>query len=144
MNIASVLATKGVTVHTIHPEQSTRQALVLLAAHNVGALVVVDGVGRPVGILSERDIVREAARNESFFSRAVSEIMTRDVVVGQPQDDLHSVGHTMTERHIRHLPVVDEGRLVGIVSIGDVVKAQRDQYAGEVDTLESRILGGGS
>jgi CBS domain-containing protein len=141
MNIASVLATKGGVVYTIRPDESTRQALAHLALHNVGALVVVDEAQRPVGIVSERDIVREAARREDFFVRAVSEIMTRDLIVGQPRDDLASVAHTMTEKRIRHLPVVDEGRLVGIVSIGDIVKTQRDQYAGEVDTLQSYILG---
>ena len=141
MNIASVLATKGGRVHTIGPGESIRRALALLADHGVGALVVVDETSRPIGIVSERDIVREAARNETLFGKAVREIMTRDVVVGTPQDDLKSVSYTMTERRIRHLPVVDQGKLVGIVSIGDVVKAQRDQYEGEIDTLQVQILG---
>ena len=72
---------------------------------------------------------------------SVGEIMTRDVVVGTPPDDLSSVGHIMTERRIRHLPVMDQGRLCGMVSIGDIVKAQRDRYAGEVDTLQTQLLG---
>ncbi len=141
MNIASVLARKGVKVVTVGPEQSIRQALALLADHNIGALVVEEG-GRPVGILSERDIVREAARNEQVFARTVRALMTRELIVGVPEDDLKSVAHTMTERRIRHLPVVDQGRLVGIVSIGDVMKAQRDQYEGEVDTLQTQIAEG--
>jgi len=141
MNIASVLATKGDRVFTIAPGETIRRALARLAEHGVGVLVVVDEGNRPVGIVSERDIVREAARNESFFDKAVEDIMTRDVIVGTPQDDLTAVSHTMTELRIRHLPVVDQGRLVGLVSIGDVVKAQRDQYAGEVDTLQLQILG---
>ncbi len=142
MNIANILATKGAKVFTVRPEQSIRQALALLAQHNVGALVVVNETGAPVGIISERDIAREAARDERLFEKTVREIMTKDVIVGTPQDDLASVGHTMIERRIRHLPVVDRGRLVGIVSIGDVVKAQRDLYKGEVDTLQIQILGG--
>jgi CBS domain-containing protein len=142
MNIASILARKGGKIVTCRPEQSIRQALALLAEHNIGALVVVDEPGAPVGILSERDIVREAARDERLFGRTVGEIMTRDVVVGVPEDDLRRVGHTMTERRIRHLPVIAEGRLVGIVSIGDVVKAERDQYLGEVDTLQMQVGGG--
>lgn len=143
MNIASLLATKGPRVVTIGPEQSIREALKLLAQHNIGALVVVDGSTRPVGILSERDVVRAAAKSESsVFGEPVSRLMTRNVIVGQPSDDLVSVGSTMTEKHIRHLPVVDAGRLVGIVSIGDVVKAQRDKYQGEVDTLQIQLTEG--
>ena len=93
----------------------------------------------PAGMLSERDIVREAARDERLFARSVGEIMTRDVIVGVPEDDLRAVRRTMTERRIRHVPVVAEGRLIGIVSIGDVVKAELDQYLGEVDTLQMQV-----
>ncbi len=139
MNIGNVLARKGVRVITIRPEESIRQALALLAEHNIGALVVVDEADRPVGILSERDIVRAAARDEKMFGCSVGELMTRNVVVGLPEDDLKAVGHTMTEHRIRHLPIVEKGKLVGIVSIGDVVKAQRDEYEGEVDTLQTQI-----
>jgi CBS domain-containing protein len=142
MNIAHILARKGIKVITIRPDQSIRQALGLLAEHNIGALVVVDEGLRPVGILSERDIVREAAHNDKFFTRTVADLMTRDVITGQPHDDLLTVAHTMTERRIRHLPVVDKDRLVGMVSIGDVVKAQRDHYQGEVDTLQTQLIAG--
>lgn len=140
MNIAHVLATKGTKVITIRPERPIREALTLLIDHNIGALVVVDETGRPAGMLSERDIVREAAQNEQLFSRTVGALMTKDLLVGQPEDDLKSVGKTMTEQRVRHLPVVEQGKLVGIVSIGDVVKAERDQYEGEVDTLQTQIL----
>ena len=140
MNIASLLAKKSGAPVTIRPEQTVRDALVLLAKHNIGALVVVNAAGMPVGIVSERDIVREAARNEQVFGRAMSEIMTRDVITGVPEDDLASVANLMTEKRIRHLPVVTGGKLIGIISIGDVVKAQRDTYQGEVETLETQIL----
>lgn len=142
MNVRTILATKGSDVITIRPHQAVREAVRLLARHNIGALVVVDEAGRPVGIISERDIVRAAARHEDrdVCAMLVEEIMTRDVVTGTPQDDVHSVAHTMTERRFRHLPIVEEGRLVGIVSIGDVVKAQRDLYRGEVDTLQTQIM----
>jgi CBS domain-containing protein len=140
MNITNILATKGDTAVTIRPEQSIREALALLARHNIGALIAVDEAGKPVGILSERDIVREAAKNEACFGRRVSDLMTRDVIMGQPHDDLTTVAYTMTDRRIRHLPVVDKGKLIGIVSIGDVVKAQRDHYRGEADTLQALIL----
>jgi CBS domain-containing protein len=141
MNVKRILATKGFTVITIRPEQAVREAVALLARHNVGALVVIDETGWPAGIISERDIVRAAAGNEQVFSQPVSAVMTRELITVVPQDDLTSVANTMTEKRIRHLPVIDEGKLVGIVSIGDVVKVQRDQYLGEIDTLHSQILG---
>jgi CBS domain-containing protein len=140
MNIASLLASKGGKVVTVGPQESIRFALGLLAEHNIGALVVIEGQGGPVGIVSERDIVRALARTEAILIQPIASIMTREVIIGTPQDDLIAVGNTMTERRIRHLPVVEGGRLVGIVSIGDVVKAQRDQYQGEVDTLQFQIL----
>ena len=140
MTIASLLASTGPKVVTIHPEASIREALARLAEHNIGALVVTDEQNRPVGILSERDIVRGLAREEQVLGRSVSAIMTRDVIIGSPQDDLRTVSHTMTEKRIRHLPVMEGGQLVGIVSIGDVVKAQRDEYLGELDTLQLQLL----
>ena len=140
MNIASLLAKKSGAPITIRPEQTVRDALALLARHNIGALIVVNAAGTPVGIVSERDIVREAARNEQVFARAMSEIMTRDVITGVPEDDLSAVASLMTERRIRHLPVVTGGKLLGMISIGDVVKAQRDTYQGKAETLETQIL----
>lgn len=141
MDIASILATKGDTASvTVRPEQSIREALAALARHNIGAVIVTDEAGRPVGILSERDIVREAARNEGVFGRRVEDLMSRNVITGQSHDDLTTVAYTMTEKRIRHLPIVDKERLVGIISIGDVLKAQRDRYQGEADTLQAQLL----
>ena len=140
MNIASLLASKGVAVVTIGPHDSIRSALALLAQHNIGALVVVEAQGALVGIVSERDIVRALARTEAILVEPIAVIMTRNVVIGTPQDDLAAVSNTMTDHRIRHLPVVEGGRLVGIISIGDIVKAQRDQYQGEVDTLQYQLL----
>ncbi len=140
MNIASLLAKKGVKVVTVGPEDTIREALKRLAEHNIGALVVVDRQGGLAGIVSERDIVRALVRTEAILAEPIAVIMTRNVIIGTPQDDLVAAGTTMTERRIRHLPVLDGGRLVGIVSIGDIVKAQRDHYQGEVDTLQIQLL----
>jgi CBS domain-containing protein len=140
MNIASILATKGDNVVTVRAEQSIREALGLLAQHNIGALVVVDDGRRPIGIISERDVVRTAVKNEAFFTLLVSQLMTRNLILGAPGDDLGAVGSTMVEKRIRHLPVIDSGKLVGIVTIGDIVKAQRDQFQGEVDTLQTIVM----
>ncbi len=140
MKLMRILATKTGDVITVHPEQQIREAVRLLSEHNIGALVVVGAAGKPVGIISERDIVRRAADNEEVLSEQVRDIMTRRVIIGLPQDDLYSVINTMTEKRFRHLPIMDEGRLIGIISIGDVLKAQRDAYQGEIDTLETQIM----
>jgi CBS domain-containing protein len=140
MKVRTILATKGVNVVTIRPQQDLREAARLLAEHNIGALVVVNEAGRLAGIISERDIIRAAARLEDPLSRPVGEIMTREVIIGVPQDDLMAVAHTMTEKRFRHLPIVDHGELVGILSMKDIVKYQRDQYKGEIDTLQTQII----
>src|ERR1700694_70547 len=140
MNVATLLAKKGVKSVTIGPQDTIRQALGRLAEHNIGALVVVDGQGAIAGIVSERDIVRALVRSEAILVEPIATIMTRDVVKGTPQDDLVPFGNTMTEHRFRHLPIVEGGRLIGVISLGDVVKAQRDQYQGEVDTLQFQIL----
>jgi len=143
MNIAGLLAVKGVKVITIAPSDTIREGLRRLAEHNIGALVVQDGAGALAGIVSERDIVRALVRTEAILAEPISVIMTRNVIIGTPQDDLVAAGNTMTERRIRHLPILEGGRLVGIISIGDVVKAQRNQLQGEVDTLQFQLLNEG-
>jgi CBS domain-containing protein len=142
MKVRTILSTKGTNVITIRPQQTLKEATLLLAGHNIGALVVVNDARQPVGIISERDILRAAARHDDAFSLTVGEVMTKDLITGMPQDDLVSVANKMTEKRFRHLPIVDQGELVGIVSIGDVVKAQRDQYKGEIDTLQTQIIEG--
>ncbi len=139
MKINAILATKGMNVVTIRPEQSVREAIALLNQHNIGALVVVDGSANIVGILSERDVVRRATHDERIFDLSVSELMTKKVITGSPGDDLDPVLKTMTERHFRHLPIAENGKLVGIITIGDMVKARLDQYRGEIDTLHTQI-----
>ncbi|HTO11097.1 MAG TPA: CBS domain-containing protein [Candidatus Binatia bacterium] len=140
MTIASILATKGDKVVTVRPDQTIREALVMLAQHNIGALVVVDDTRKPVGMLSERDVVRTAVKNEAVFTLTVSQLMTRNLILGTPGDDIGAAGSTMVERRIRHLPVMDGGKLIGIVTIGDILKAQRDSLLGEVDTLQIIVM----
>jgi CBS domain-containing protein len=140
MQVYNILATKGTFVATVRPDQAVREAVALLAEHNVGALVVADSELHCIGIISERDIVRRAAVDENVFSLQVSDVMTAKVIVGGPHHDLRPVAHTMIEKRIRHLPIVEEGKVMGIISIGDVLKAQRDQYQGEVETLTIQLL----
>jgi len=141
MDLRSILATKSRQIITIKPEQTLAEALAILKQHNIGALVVLGLTNEVAGIISERDIVRVAAHDRSFFGLKVEQVMTRDVVLGIPEDDVIHVAHVMTERRFRHLPVVDADKhIVGIISIGDVLKSQRDQFLGEIDTLETQIL----
>lgn len=140
MKIRLILAKKGMNVITITPDQEIRQAVTLLTEKNIGALVVVNQEQRPVGILSERDIIRQAAVDEDLFSLKVADLMTKQLITGMPNDDAFSIAHTMTENRFRHMPILEDGKLVGIVSIGDIMKAERNQYRGEIDTLETQIM----
>jgi CBS domain-containing protein len=140
MNVSRILAAKPAKLVTIGPSQTIRDALSLLANHDIGALIVTNELDELVGILSERDIVRRAVSENDIMALYVADVMTKNVIVGVPQDDLINVVHTMTERRFRHLPIVEGKRVLGIVSIGDVLKAQRDAYRGEIDTLETQIM----
>ncbi len=141
MKVQSILATKGAKVFSITPDRSIREATQLLTEHRVGALVVLNDAGALVGIVSERDIVRAVAQGLDL-QQPVSTLMTRNVVVGSLHDDLSSVMQTMTEKRFRHLPVVEQGELVGMISIGDLIKAQLAQYQGEIETLVTQITQG--
>ncbi len=142
MKIESILATKSLNVITVRPDQSLKDAVDLLVEHDIGALIVVDELGQPVGIISERDIIREAARTETVLTRTVASVMTKELIVASPQDDLEPALQTMIARHFRHLPIVDQGRLIGVISIRDVLKVQLDKYQGDVDTLQTQIIEG--
>jgi len=142
MKIENILATKGAKVLTIHSSQTVKEVVTLLARHRIGALVVVDDAGRLVGIVSERDVIREAAQHDDILARPVGAVMTQSVVTGSPRDDVRSVLQTMTERRFRHLPILDRGELIGVISIGDMVKAQLDEDEGEIETLQTQITKG--
>jgi len=129
--------TEGVV--TISPDATVRDLLGLLAEHNIGAVVVSsDGTGVD-GIVSERDVVRRLHGHDEVLGSRVSEIMTAEVHTAQPDHDLDSTRLAMTERRIRHVPVVDDGALVGIISIGDVVKSHINQVEFERDQLDHYV-----
>jgi CBS domain-containing protein len=140
VKIQSILATKGKTVVTIRADASIRDAIAVMVANNLGALVVVDDQKHPQGIISERDIVRESNRTDSFFSEPVSRVMTADVICGSLTDDVEAVLQMMTSGHFRHLPIVEGGELIGVVSIREVVTAQLNSYRGNIDTLETQLM----
>lgn len=139
MLVREVLSDKGRIVHTCAPEDTLADVADLLVGHNIGSLVVMQ-VDNMVGIITERDILRASAatRGPLEFVR-VDERMTRCPVVASLNDEVEDVMCVMTERRIRHLPVVEGGRLVGIISIGDTVKAQHDELCRENHYLKSYI-----
>lgn len=141
MRIADVLRNKGNRVATVAPTVTVAELIGALAEHNVGALPVVDG-DRLIGIVSERDVVRRLhAGGADLLVAAVSDIMTTDVTTCSPGDDVESLAAVMTSGRFRHLPVVIDGRLAGIVSIGDIVKARIDLLVSEREQLQSYIAG---
>ncbi|HXA58661.1 MAG TPA: CBS domain-containing protein [Streptosporangiaceae bacterium] len=136
MRIRDILRRKGDAVATVRPGSTVRELLATLAEHNIGAVVVSpDGVAI-VGIASERDVVRHMhRRGAALLDAPVSEIMTAEVRTCGPDDAVDGLRHVMTERRIRHVPVVVNDRLVGIVSIGDVVKSAIDELETEREYL---------
>lgn len=139
MRIADVLRGKGTDVITVTRDESVGEVLRLFAENNLGALPVVDGL-HLVGIVSERDIVRHLHhQGAGLLSAAVSDVMTADVVTCSPHDAAADLARVMTDRRVRHLPVVVDGALAGIVSIGDLVKVRIDMLEKEREQLESYI-----
>jgi CBS domain-containing protein len=142
MQISTILARKGDQVHTVDRGATLAHAADLLARHGIGALVVLGEGGSVAGILSERDIVRELARSGgSAIDRTVADVMTTDVQTCEPSATVDQLMQTMTERRIRHVPIVDEGRLAGIVSIGDVVKSRLVELELQTEAMEAYVTG---
>ena len=143
MNVERILRNKGSWVTTIRPGATIAEAVDTLSRERIGALVVSDDGEAVDGLLSERDIVTALGRyGEELLSRPVEAIMTREVVTCDPGDTVGELMSEMTNRRIRHLPVVADGRLRGIVSIGDVVKNRLDEVEFEASSLRSFIAGG--
>jgi CBS domain-containing protein len=142
MNVETILRTKGRAVATIRPDETVGSAVDALVSRNIGALVVSEDGDNVDGIISERDIVHALARNGAGLSSViVAEAMTRPVVTCRPADSVAELMALMTNRRIRHLPVVEDGRLCGIVSIGDLVKNRLDEIEYEARSLRSFIAG---
>jgi CBS domain-containing protein len=140
MRIGEIIRAKPVQdVITISPEAGVRELLAKLSEHNIGALIVSSDGKSLDGIVSERDVVRRLHSDGTVINNVVSAIMTDVVETCTPDDDLDDVMQTMTERRFRHIPVVQGDTLVGIISIGDVVKYKIDQLQFERDQLDGYI-----
>jgi CBS domain-containing protein len=142
MNVKAILKGKGDTVVTIAPEATVGEAAQVLKREGIGALVVSDDGAGVLGILSERDIVAglgDATRRERLLEAQVSALMTREVVTCSPADEVQKCMQLMTEHHIRHLPVMDDGGMIGLVSIGDIVKSRLEELESEAGFLRNII-----
>ena len=143
MLVANMLTDKGNRVATVKSSDLVSSATKMLKSERVGALVVSDDGTTIAGIISERDIVRNIAeRSVSALDTAIETAMTKDIIIGFPEDALSDVSSTMTNRRIRHLPIVEDKDLIGMISIGDIVKAQLDHAEHEAHNLRQYITGG--
>nr|WP_295237124.1 CBS domain-containing protein [uncultured Brevundimonas sp.] len=141
MFVAEILKAKGNAVFSIAPDLTVTQACAELEQKRVGALVVCDG-DRVVGVLSERDVVKAlAADGADALDRPVANYMTAKVIYAEPAEEMSALMTRMTDRRIRHLPVMQADRLVGVISIGDVVKCQIAEHAHEAESLRTYIAG---
>ena len=141
MRISDVIRRKGDLVLTVRSDDTVRHLLAVLDEHRIGAVVVSDDDGATVaGIVSERDVVRHLhSDGAAVLDHVVAQIMTSDVTTCTPQDGLEDLARTMTDQRVRHVPVVVDGRLRAIVSIGDIVKHRIDELQAERDQLVGYI-----
>ncbi len=140
MQVSQILQSKGGAITTVAPDTPILDIAKLLKEKGIGAVVVLDGDERIAGILSERDIVRSLAdHGETLAKRTAADLMTREVETCKPSQTVTDVMRMMTEKRFRHVPVVDKGKLVGIISIGDAVKARIEDLEYEANALHSFI-----
>lgn len=141
MKLKDIVKAKGSTVFSVHPDKTVKDAIDMLIQYNIGALLVVDDA-KPVGIFTERDILRICATDaERLDEIVVRDVMTGNLIIGQLDDDLEDVMQIMTDRHIRHLPILQEGYVAGMISIGDLVKSQHDEKDVTIHYLKDYITG---
>lgn len=140
MHVAAVLKRKGGRMIAAHPADTVAAIAALLTEHRIGAVLVMAEDEKPVGIVSERDIVRTIARQgAAALTLTAADVMTRDLITATPQDTVAGMMTVMTDLRIRHVPILEDGRVVGIVSIGDVVKARIDDAELEVESLRGFV-----
>ena len=139
--VSAILARKGSDIWSVSPESTVFDAIQLMAEKNVGALPVVEN-DQPVGVISERDYTRKVIlQGKSSKDTRVNEIMTKELVTAEPGDTVSECMRLMTERRVRHLPVLDGGRMVGILSIGDLVSWLLSAQRATIDNLHRFITG---
>ncbi len=142
MQVRDVLISKGGRVIATAPEATVADAIATLVSHNIGSLPVVDSQGKLVGIFSERDVLRGLhVRGEAFRNVRIAEVMTKNPISCEPGDDVEEVMAKMGERHVAKVPVLDNEQLVGVVSVGDVIKLMAERLKAENHHLISYLYG---
>lgn len=142
MKISEILKNKGPEVFTIGEEKTLDEALKILVLNKIGVLIVLNYEGKISGIISERDIIRASYDNPADYRNLnVSEFMTKNVVIVEPEDSIDYAENIMTQNRFRHIPVINNKRLVGIISLGDIVKAQLTETRFENKYLKDYISG---
>lgn len=142
MKLRDILNVKGDEVITIDAESTIHDAIQVLVKHNIGALLVLDESEKLIGIISERDILRESAKRDHLLRKTkVNKIMTKDVIVGLLDDDMDYTLSVMTKNRIRHLPIMEKDKNVGIISLADVVKGQLDESEHDNRYLKQYMFG---
>jgi len=143
MKVINVLRKKSPVVFTISAEEKVQEALKNLISNNIGVLVVTSPESKVIGIISERDILRESFHNpDTFREKKVGDVMTKKLIIGEPDDDIEYIQTVMTQNRIRHIPILKEGNLVGLISIGDVVNSMLVNTMYEKKYLMEYISGG--
>ncbi len=142
MQVDTIIGTKGQDVVTARPDELVAQAATKLEGHGIGALVIIDDNGAPVGMLSERDIARGITKyGPRLPDTPIANLMSADLVTCGPDDTIAKLMTVMTERRVRHLPVIRDGKLAGLISIGDVVKMRLSEIEEEAEALRAYIAG---
>ncbi len=140
--VRDILEKKGSQVVSIHPDQTIYEAIQTLVNHNIGAVLVMNEKNELLGIFTERDILRQCVRRSDLLkSTKIKDVMTTDLIIGLPDDDVDYLMGVMTVNKIRHIPILEEGKVMGIVSIGDLVKYQLHDAHYENRYLKDYIMG---
>jgi CBS domain-containing protein len=145
MQVKDILSRKGSKIWNVTIDQTVREALEILVTNKIGALLVYDDQEKIVGVISERDIMRECFHHpDSFIEKPVHKVMTKKVIVGTPENKVDYIMGIMTKNRVRHVPILGNGKLQGMVSIGDVVKAVLTDSEYENQYLKEYMFGGPS
>lgn len=140
--IKEVLDEKGADVFTVRPANTVYEAIQEMVNHNIGAVLVVSDEGKLVGIFTERDVLKQCvSRSDTLKATRVESVMTTDLIIGLPGDEVDYIEGIMTANKIRHIPILEDGRILGIVSIGDLVKSRLKDIQYENRYLKDYIMG---